>query len=148
MKTRSVLISFPGYRFSIQTLLPNHRLAALAASLCEAGHTTRIADYGTASMLDRFFPRKAQTTAQGISDRILSDPTAGSLSTLTALWQLRGMDRALRAQQEAVAAEVAAEIAKETGLDFVVVDINEPDDLKGTLALGRLQSITPIRCCA
>ena len=122
MKTRSVLVSFPGYRFTIQTLLPNHRLAALAAGLDEGGHTTCIRDYGTASMLDRLFPRKVQSTAQDISDRILTSPSAGSLSTLTALWQLRGMDRTLRAQQETVAAEIASEIAAEKGLDFVVLD--------------------------
>jgi len=144
MKTRSVLVSFPGYRFTIQTLLPNHRLAALAAGLDEGGHTTCIRDYGTASMLDRLFPRKVQSTAQDISGRILTSPSAGSLSTLTALWQLRGMDRTLRAQQETVAAEIASEIAAEKGLDFVVLDIDQPEDLKGALTIGeRLRSLKP-----
>jgi hypothetical protein len=144
MKTRSVLVSFPGYWFTLQTLLPNHRLAALAAGLEAAGQTTCIRDYGTASMLDRLFPRKAQATAQGISDRILTVPGAGSLSALSALWQLRGMDRMLRAQQEVVAAEIASEIAAEKRLDFVVLEVDQPEDLKGALFIAkRLRALNP-----
>ena len=53
MKTRSVLAYFPGYPFSVETLMPNRQLAAIAANLQMNGHVTTIQDYGSIETLAR-----------------------------------------------------------------------------------------------
>jgi len=137
MKTCSILVSFPGYPFSITTLLPNHHLAAIAGSLQDAGHTTEIRDFGTIETLDYLFPRKLHVEARVLADRFLDDPTSGSLSILSTFWRLRGTDRALHSRQQKLCAKVARDIASTASLDFVVFGLNREEELEGAVAIAQ-----------
>ena len=137
MSTRSVLVSFPGYPFTLGTLLPNHRLAAVAGCLLEAGHVTKVSDYGTVQTLERLFPQQLRPATQTLADGLFGGVPATSLAALTAVWRMRGMGREVRARQEALAREVADEIAATKTIDFVVFVIEHAEDLKGTLAAAK-----------
>jgi len=137
MKTCSILVSFPGYPFSIKTLLPNHHLAAIAGCLRDADHITEIRDLGTIETLDYFFPRKLRVEARLLADRFLDDPSSSSLSMLSTFWRLRGADRALHSRQKKLCAEVAREIAAVESLNFVVFGLNREEELEGAVAIAQ-----------
>lgn len=144
MHTRSVLVSFPGYPFTLGTLLPNHRLAAVAGHLLEAGHATQIRDYGTVQTLERLFPHQLRPATQTLADGLFGGIPASSLAALTAVWRMRGMGREIRARQDALAREVADEIAATKDIDFVIFTIEHAEDLKGSLAAAkRLRAAAP-----
>ncbi len=144
MKTRSLLVYFPGCPFTIGTLMPNHRLASVAACLDEAGHATQVRDYGVPETLDRLYPGRLHATAQALAERLLSDPATGSLATLSSFWQFRTFETSLRDQQERLCGEVAVDLANERKLDFVAFDIAQAEDLKGILAIAsRLRAAAP-----
>jgi len=144
MSTRSVLVSIPGYPFSLETLLPSHRLATLAGCLLDAGHETQIRDLGTAETLDRLFPEQLRPATETLADGLFSGAPASSLASLTALWRMRGMGREIRARQHALAQEVADNLASTEGIDFVVFAIEDGAELKGVLsAAKRLRAAAP-----
>jgi len=144
MHTRSVLVSFPGYPYSLGTLLPNHCLAGVAGCLLDAGHATQIRDYGTVQTIERLFPQRLRPATQTLADGLFGGVPASSLAALTAVWRMRGMGRELRARQDALAREAADEIAATKGIDFVVFTIEHAEDLRGTLAAAkRLRAAAP-----
>ncbi|NIA16174.1 MAG: hypothetical protein GWP08_19095 [Nitrospiraceae bacterium] len=150
MKTRGILVSFPGHPFTLEALLPNRRLASLAGALRAAGHLAEVRDYGTVSTLSRLFPRRLRVATSLLADGLLSESAAGSLSMLTALWRLRGMNNGFQAQRDTVCAEAAAEIASLKGVDFVAFSIERAEDVHGAHRIATaLRTRSPyLRCIA
>ena len=144
MKTRSVLVNFPGIPFSLAALLPNRQLASLAGCLLEAGHLTRIQDYGTLTLIDRLYPRQFGKAAGSLLRTVFDRAHQNPVTVLQSLWQSHCADRAFRERQEAVCQEVAAEIAAMAGLHFVVFSANDADDLAAAALISqKLKTMRP-----
>jgi len=115
----------------------------LAAALEESGHSAHIYDYGVVEVLERLVPKELRASAQMLASRALGETPLRSLSTLTAVWQLRGMTRKLRARQHALHLDVARELA-DAKPDFAVFVVDSPDEYAGTLAVAsRLRKLLP-----
>ena len=144
MKTRSILVAFPGNPFSIKALRPNARLAYLAGALERSGHTTTILDYGTIETLDRLFTPTFRNVAQRVADTVFTGQAAHPFSAVTTLWGLRGMRRTLRAELASLLDDVTRSIIAESPLDFVVFSLTVPQDVTICIALAeRLASAMP-----
>ena len=144
MKTRSVLVAFPGYPFSIQTLLPNLGLAGVAGGLEALGHSTEIWDYGSVELVDRVFPAEIRAATRIVADRFLGDSAPGSLAALSALWRLRGMNEAFEARQGQAGAEVAHQLASSEALSFVAFWLDQETDFRTSLVIAeRLRAWAP-----
>lgn len=144
MKTRSLLVYFPGYPLALENLLPDRLLALWAACLLDAGHKTRILDYGTVSSLDRQFPREAREFQKQLCETFCEDRPLHPLNALMGYWQLRHTDRAFRARQEAFGAEVAEGLAARRNLDFVLFKLATPADFAPFARIAaRLRELRP-----
>ena len=144
MKTRSMLVAFPGNPFSIKALCPNTRLAYLAGALERSGHTTTILDYGTIETLDRLFTPTFRNAAQRVADTVFTGQVARPFSAMTTLWELRGMRRTLRAELASLLDDVTRTIVSKAPLDFVVFSLNVPQDVTICRAIAeRLVSAQP-----
>ena len=122
MKTRSVLIRFPAYPIALADLMPDHRLASLAACLTQAGHRTRIADYGTLSVLARLFPK---TEYEPRSRRF---PLSSKLPET-----MLGLCR-----------ELAQNLGRDKDLSFLLIHIDSPDALRPSALLAeQLRGLRP-----
>ena len=137
MKTRSVLTYFPGYPFEPSVLTPSRMLAAVAGSLLDQGHETRILDFGTAETVARLVAGKAASHVERIAETQLSSAAANPLHALHLLWHLRCADRAFRVRRAAYAREIAQRLASMRGLHFAAFMINTVDDIASTLAVVR-----------
>lgn len=143
MKTRSVLLYYPGFPFDPDVLTPSRTLAATAAGLLEQGHETRILDFGTAETVARLVRGKASSRLERIADQDFSQPSANPLQTLHTLWHMRGADRSFREQRSAYAREIAAQLGAMRGLHFAAFMLDAIEDVASTLAV-----IRPLReCC-
>ena len=141
MKTRSVLVAFPGYPFSIQTLLPNPGLAGVAGGLDALGHSTEIWDYGSVELVDRVFPTEIRAATRIVAN---GDCAPGSLTALSALWRLRRMSEAFAARQVQVGAEVAVQLASIEDLNFVAFWLDQETDFRASLVIAeRLRAWAP-----
>jgi hypothetical protein len=69
MKTRSLLVYAPGGPLSIESLIPQYRLASMAGWLLSAGHETTVRDYASAGSLRRFCPPGLRAALQLSRDR-------------------------------------------------------------------------------
>lgn len=137
MKTRSVLLYYPGFPFAPDILTPSRTLAATAAGLLEQGHETRILDFGTVETVARLVRGKASARLERIADRDLSHPSANPLQTLHTLWHMRGADRSFREQRSAYAREIAAQLGAMRGLHFAAFMMGSIEDAASTLAIIR-----------
>jgi len=144
MKTRSVLIRFPGYPLALESLLPDRHLAVWAGCLLDLGHRTRIFDYGTLEMLDRQFPREGRDLLRQLCERFGTEGPMPPLGAMLGYWQLRQTDRAFRTRQEKVAREIARDLADRKGLDFVLFKLSAADDVAPAAAMAaRLREWRP-----
>ncbi|MCC6796128.1 MAG: hypothetical protein IT366_13495 [Candidatus Hydrogenedentes bacterium] len=137
MKTRSVLLYYPGFPFDPDVLTPSRPLAATAAVLLEQGHETRILDFGTAETVARLVRGKASARLERIADQDLAQPSLNPLQTLHTLWHMRGADRSFREQRSAYAREIAAQVTSIRGLHFAAFMMESIDDVISTLAIVR-----------
>ncbi|MEA3366200.1 MAG: hypothetical protein U9Q79_11230, partial [Candidatus Hydrogenedentes bacterium] len=137
MKSRSILVRFPGYPFSFKALMPDHELASTAACLQAEGHHTVIRDFGTVGLVDRLFPEEVRSTAQQIADRFLDSSPLSPLRALHTLWQLRTVDRAFQARQVACCEELAEKLAHTEKVDFIALKIDRFDDLHSAILLAK-----------
>ena len=129
MKTRSMLVAFPGNPFSIKALQPNARLAYLAGALERSGHSATVLDFGTVETLDRLFTPTFRSAAQRVADTVFTGQVTRPFSAVSTLWELRGMRRTLRAEMAALLDDVTRSILSESALDFVVFSLDVPQDL-------------------
>ncbi len=137
MKTRSVLLYYPGFPFDPDVLVPSRTLAATAASLLDQGHETRVLDFGTAETVARLVRGKASAHIERISDQDFAHPSANPLQTLHTLWHMRGADRSFREQRAAYAREIAGQLVAMRGLHFAAFMMNSIEDVISTLAVVR-----------
>jgi hypothetical protein len=137
MKSRSILVRFPGYPFSFEALMPDYELASTAACLLAEGHETVIRDFGTVGLVDRLFPEEARGTAQQLAERFLDAGELSPLRTLHVLWQLRAVDRAFQNRQVACCEELAGKLAGTPKTDFLALKLDQADDLHSAILLAK-----------
>lgn len=128
MRTRSILVRFPGHPFSPHALMPDRFAAVLAGALMSAGHETQVWDYGTVEMLDRLYPVRSREAARRLpAEAVDAVISSGSPAGVTAL--VRGMGRALDARQAEVCAVLGDELAAVPILDFAVFCVHSRSEL-------------------
>jgi len=137
MKTRSVLVYFPGYPFEPQALIPSRLMASVAGSLLDQGHETRVLDYGTVEMVHRLVRGKPSDLAVRVSDAMAADGFANPLQTLHFLWQMNTANRLFRERRLEAAREIAGQLACQRGLHFAAFMLNAVEDILSTLAIIR-----------
>jgi len=135
MKTRSVLVRFPGYPFEPQALAPSRLLASVAGSLLDQGHETRILDYGTVETVLRLVEGRPSALASKIASIVAADQLGNPLQTLQLLWQMNSANRQFRERRAAFAREIAAHLATRPGLHFAAFMVNTVDDIASTLEI-------------
>lgn len=144
MRTRGILMAFPGYPITVKSLIPHHRLALIAGALIDAGHSPRILDYGCVDTVRRLFSHEHRGLAHSLSETLLSGLSSISFATFSTLWRLRDLDRALTRRHEKRCQDVARDIAGTKGLDYVIFSIDRVQDLKGILMVaGDLRRMVP-----
>lgn len=122
---RGILITFPGYPYTMSSFMPDNGLANLAGALRADGHEVLILDYGTVSTMRRLFP---ETVASA-----LRAPRGAPLD-LPALEQ----ELDARAQQELV--RIGDELVRQVrsfAPDFVGLKLWNGDGCTGSIALAR-----------
>ncbi|HQE83736.1 MAG TPA: hypothetical protein PLM14_12115 [Candidatus Hydrogenedentes bacterium] len=137
MKSRSILVRFPGYPFSFEALMPDHELASTAACLLAEGHETVIRDFGTVGLVDRLFPETVRGAVSEIADRFLDFSPVSPLRALHLLWQLRAADRAFQTRQVSCCEELAEKLAETEKVDFIALKIDVADDLHSAILLAK-----------
>jgi len=130
MGTRSALVSFPGYPFSLDALIPDELAATIAGRLIERGHETRIHDYGVLETVERVVPRGMGDLVRRLVDRFLEERPLAPLGTLAALLDLSRTDRAFRVLRRRLCVEAADAILTDLPLDFVAFHIKDRDDVE------------------
>jgi hypothetical protein len=130
MKTRSVLVYFPGYPFDIKALMPSRALAAAAGCLLDAGHATRVCDYGTVNWIEGLLEGKISDLSRSVSESVLADPGINPLHTLHTLWQIRATDKLLARKLVAQCDEIAERLVNQRGLHFAGLMIQTVEDLR------------------
>lgn len=137
MGTRSILLHFPAYPFTLETLRPQHDMASMAAILCRAGHDTRIWDYGTVENLDRLFAPELRSNLVVLAEGMCSKSLTEIHLSLGLHWKLWRMSRHVRAQQDRLAEDAARQICAEKNTAFVLFKLDSPNDLRSALPIVR-----------
>lgn len=141
MRTRSVLVHLPAHPFAIEDLCPDRALASMAAILTEAGHWTRILDYGTVETFERLLPTRLRSALRPIAAEPHAGPSPQWGVSLSLRWKLRRQTKEIH---ERVCAEIAQEIASQERLDFVLLRISGPRVLPKSLHISRrLRELAP-----
>ncbi|GMW00680.1 MAG: hypothetical protein AMXMBFR84_18170 [Candidatus Hydrogenedentota bacterium] len=144
MKTCSALVYCPGYPFDPQALMPDRVLAATAGSLLDAGHTTRIYDYGSVEVVESLVSGGLSDTARRIADRVVGDDSINPLETLHTLWQIRSADKAFRQRQNELCDSIAVALANVRGLHFAAFHLRSVEDLPcASRIASRLRGLRP-----
>lgn len=142
MRTRSLLVRFPGYP-GVECLLPDAQLAGWAAALKDAGHRPVIVDYGTVDMLGRLIPSNPGSQDRAFLDLLSLDGPIPPLSVPFTYWRARHMDRRFTRQQQAVLTESADLLGRNSGVDMLVFRLETADDVGPALFLAsRIKSET------
>ncbi|MBN2311371.1 MAG: hypothetical protein JXR94_20510 [Candidatus Hydrogenedentes bacterium] len=136
MKTKSLIVNFPGYPFDINQLLPVHQLASVAACLLAEGHETQICDFATPDTMATLFPAEARDTATALADYLLMDSVPNPMTTLHLLWRVRTADRAYRRRHGVACARATGWLASARHLDFVVLHLATADDFHGAATMA------------
>lgn len=132
MSTRTILVAFSGYPFTVRALLPNHRLAAVAGNLRDAGHEPSIHDFGSVEGLARLYPRHVRSTTQRFADRLFSETSANPWNALSTVWRLRGLGATLRDEEDRVCGAIAEDLSRSRDVDLAVFCVDRAEDLRGT----------------
>lgn len=117
--------------------MPSRTLAAVAGSLLDQGHETRIHDFGTAETACRLVTGRPSVHAERIAEQGVDSASANPLQTLHTLWRQRAADRAFRDARRRYAREIAAQLAGSRGLHFAAFMINTVEDVASTLEIVR-----------
>ena len=121
---RGILVTYPGYPYAMNSLMPDNGLANLAGALFAAGHEARVIDYGTVEMIRRLFPESIAAALRRDGHRP----------------DLRLLDRELEKNAAVVLAEIARELCdqvREFGADFVGFKLWNGDGCLGSIELAR-----------
>ncbi|MCP4640136.1 MAG: hypothetical protein GY851_06880 [bacterium] len=137
MRTRSLLVHFPGYPFDIETFQPDHQLASVAGCLIEAGHEARIHDFATPDYMERLFPDEARDTAVRVADYLYGGKPPSPMTTLQLLWQIRVAHRAYERRRAEVCGKVAERLATDLPADLVVFSLATLEDYDSATRIAR-----------
>jgi len=145
LQTESLLIHFPSYPFTMDTLRPSSKLASMAASLADAGHAPRVADYGTLQTFERLYPSDMMPTILESQEQFnRRTPTSALGLALLHRWKLRRIARVLAAHHERVAGEIADEIAASTRPNIALFQVNSHSEFVSVLPIvRRLRQLHP-----
>ncbi len=97
---RCLLISFSGYPTTPSSLMPDNGLAALAASLLEAGHQVLVRDLNTIHTMSRLYPPKIGEAVRPLARAIFCE--GGTLPWRDKVRMLRLAGRLERHQEGAI----------------------------------------------
>lgn len=144
MESRSRLVYVPGIPFRSEALMPQWSLAMMAGCLLDAGHQTRILDWGAVSAMRRFGGPGLRAAAAHVAALRDREPGPMPGGRFAGLWQLRALEALYQESLHARRADVIDEMAKAGELDFVVFLIHTRDDLREALQVGTwLRERTP-----
>lgn len=130
MKTRSILVYLPGQPYSLRMLFPNRLLAGVAGALLEAGHSTRIRDYGTLEFLERI--RVARPAKVGA----VAGEQPHFLRRLAAAWRWTEDVGQMRRQTEVFCDDVARELASFREAEFICFFVENIHALRQTVRVA------------
>ena len=136
MATKSLLISYAGYPFSPTSFLPDNGLANLASSLVNAGHTTKILDFNTPSIVGRLYPSPFAKQMTPIVDKFMQGHRL-SFYEILKFWL---MEKKLSNYQKNEVGFIGREIyqlVKEENIDFVGLKLWNGDGFTGSLRIAR-----------
>lgn len=137
MKTPGLLVRFPGYPFHPEALLPDRRLAELAACLVEAGQPCFICDYGTPRLIGRLVPAAERESILNVVDHFLARRGGNAIQVLQTLWRVHALDRAYQRQRACVCREAGRELCRGGHWGFLVFSVGVRDDLEAVAAISR-----------
>lgn len=113
MSTRSILISYAGYPYTFNSLMPDNGLANLAGALLSAGHETLILDYGTVENVRRMVPKEVSCEAKSTFLSLARKMEAGEELGEEQMLSLSKLERTLADLGNRHVAKVAEEICEE-----------------------------------
>ena len=144
MTASSLLVRVPGTPFSINDLRPDTRLATLAASLLESGHRTAILDFGTVEVFEKLYPSSLRPRAVHHVEGLRAKDQDCGYDVETGPVSKFVQAKLVAERHEGVWEHVGEKIAARRDVDFVVVTVAHPKDLKAArIAASRLRALVP-----
>jgi len=136
MKTRSILVRFPGHPFTPAALMPDRCLAVVAGCLLDQGHWTQVWDYGTVETFDRLYPTKWRDAVGRLPELTLETALSTGVPG-NIVGRVRGMARALEGRQAELCTILGNELGSGPGLDFVLFCVHSREELTGARKIVR-----------
>ena len=137
MSTNSLLITFAGYPYTPSSLLPDNGLANLAASLLKHGHTTKIMDLNTTSMIGRLVPEQFHKKMKKHIENILIEEKKGPRYIIPYLFSVRQLENFQRREFYKIAEEIVSYI-KSNKIDFVGLKLWNGDGFTASKIIANL----------
>jgi radical SAM superfamily enzyme YgiQ (UPF0313 family) len=140
MATRSILISYAGYPYTFNSLMPDNGLASLAGTLLSAGHETVVMDYGTVENIAAMFPEKLRVFAKSVYASALDKIQAGDDFSAADLLSFAKLDVMSREQGERRCEEIAEQICdlvEKRKADFIGFKLWNGDGFSGSIDIAK-----------
>ncbi len=141
MSTTSILISYAGYPYTFNSLMPDNGLANLAGALLRAGHETLVLDYGTVENVAAMFPRELAPLARSAFASAMAKLSAGKALTQDNLKALSALDAKLREVSEKHRRQIAEQICnrvEEMRPDFLGFKLWNGDGFFGSVEIAEM----------
>ena len=110
MSTRGILVSYAGYPYTFNSLMPDNGLANLAGALLCAGHETLILDYGTVENIRKIVPKEVSSEAKRAFMSMARKLEAGEELGEDEMGPLASLDRKVAELADRHCTQVAEEI--------------------------------------
>jgi radical SAM superfamily enzyme YgiQ (UPF0313 family) len=139
LSTRSILVSYAGYPYTFNSLMPDNGLANLAGALLCAGHETLVLDHGTVDNVAAMFPRSVTVLARETYSSAMECIRAGKALSQETLRSFALSDARLREASQKRCQEVAEEVVKHIqsfGASFVGFKLWNGDGFTGTIQIA------------
>ena len=137
MSTNSILITFAGYPYTPSSLLPDNGMANLAASLLKHGHTTKIMDLNTTTMIGRLVPEEFHKKMKSKIANILIKGNHRIHHIIPYLLLIRKLENFQRQEFCRVAEEIVSYI-KSNKIDFVGLKLWNGDGFLASKIIAEL----------
>ncbi len=139
LSTRSILISYAGYPYAFNSLMPDNGLANLAGALLCAGHETVILDYGTVGNIRETFTRELSEMAKEAYESALRNIGKGTGLTAQDLQRFSLLDGKLTDAVKKRCLRVAEEVCEwieRLRADFVGFKLWNGDGFWGSIDIA------------
>lgn len=140
MSTRSILVSYAGYPYTFNSLMPDNGLASLAGALLRAGHEVVVRDYGTVDNIRRMMPEEISKEAGRIFASVALKLENGESLDQDDVQAVGVLDQKLESLGESRTLEIAEEICDEiTRLKphFVGFKLWNGDGFSGSIRIAK-----------